>query len=263
MLEIITDKERIVDMIPEIREILNREYAYFGLGKWNGPVSNTYLKEIATEIKIASNADGMSACAVYAGNFGGNKAIGVAGIHGNPGYKDGVVEIIKSDIANFDRWYWAEVSGAIEHYFKKNNGYPVPSTYAKMFMPRPIEAECPDGFHYERKMGPEHEMVQKCVFGFPSREAFMKVTEEFADYEDFRKKVNNESNGDEQWARYVVGNIEEMFLEYDVNELPPAWAADLRRAVRILREAGNTALADAGETLLETMPVLAVIHVPG
>ena len=123
--------------------------------------------------------------------------------------------------------------------------------------------ELSDGFHYERKMGPEHEMVQKCVFGFPSREAFMKVTEEFADYEEFRKKVNNESNGDEQWARYVVDNIEEMFLEYDVNELPPAWAADLRRAVRILREAGNTALADAGETLLETMPVLTVIHVPG
>lgn len=114
-------------------------------------------------------------------------------------------------------------------------------------------------------MGPDQEIVQKCVFGFPSNEDFLKVTREFADYETFRKKINNESNGEDslKWAQYVVGNIEEMFLEFDVNEMPPQWAADLKKAIRILRENGDNKLADAGELLLESMPVLQVIHVPG
>lgn len=264
-LEIITDPQRIAELIPSIRETLDKEYAYFGLGKWNGPVSNKYLKGIATEIKIASNEHGMAACAIYAGNFGGNKTLGVAGIHTNASYREGVVEIIKADIIGFDKWYWVEASGAIEHYFKKNNGYPIPCEYSKNFIKRPIERECPDGFHFERKMGPDQEIVQKCVFGFPSNEDFLKVTKGFADYESFRKKINNESNGDGtlQWAEYIVGNIEEMFLEFEVNEMPQQWAEDLKKAIHILRENGNDKLADAGELLLESMPVLTVIHVPG
>lgn len=264
-LDIITDAQEIAERIPTIRETLNREYAYFGLGKWNGPVSNRYLIAITTEIKIVSNEQGMAACAIYAGNFGGNKALGVAGVHTNPEYRKGVAEIIKSDIAGFDKWYWVEASGAIEHYFKQNNGYPIPCEYSKNFIKRPIERECPDGFHFERKMGPDQEIVQKCVFGFPSNEDYLRVTQEFADYEGFRKKINNESNGNNtlDWARYVVGNIEEMFLEFEVNEMPPQWSEDLKSAIQILQENGDDKLAAAGELLLESMPELELIHVPG
>ena len=262
-LEKVTDSEHIAHLIPEVRDILNTEYAYFGFGKWNGPISNTYLAKIATEIKFAINEHGTAACAIYAGNFGGNKAIGVTGIHDNPGYKDGVIAIIKDDIAGFDKWYWVEASGAIEHYYKKNNGYPIPCGYSKNFIARPIENECPDGFHYERKMGPDGVLVQKCVFGFRSYEDYLRITNEFAEYDAFRDRINNESNGDDnvQWATFVIGYVEEMFLEYDLNELPPKWASDLKKAVSILRDGGNDKLADAGETLLETLPVLEVIDV--
>lgn len=65
------------------------------------------------------------------------------------------------------------------------------------------------------------------------------------------------------WARYVVGNIEEMFLEFEVNEMPPQWSEDLKSAIQILQENGDDKLAAAGELLRESMPELELIHVPG
>lgn len=56
-------------------------------------------------------------------------------------------------------------------------------------------------------------------------------------------------------------------VEFDIHcRMKARWVPHFLAMLKRMQangEAGNTALADAGETLLETMPVLTVIHVPG
>lgn len=258
----VTDKAELAKVLPEVRKILDAGYTYFLKSRWHGPNSDRHLRKTTTEVKFAYDEAGYAACAIYSDSFGGNKLTGITGIPAHPRYNEGVVEIIKDDIKGFDSWYWVEASGAIEHYFKKHGGTPVPSEYAKTFIGRGIAYFEDDGFHYVRALGPEHELCRKCVFGFPSEAEYNKVIDGFADYEDFKERVLKESADDElTMAKNVIGTIEELYTEYEVNEMPPQWAEDLKAAIAVARDYGEEKIALTGELLLDEMPVLKLIKV--
>ncbi len=258
----VTDTEEIAKVLPEVRKILDAGYTYFLNSKWHGPASDKHLRNTTVEVKFAYDEDGYSACSIYSNSFGGKKMTGITGVPAHPRYKEGVVEIIKDDIKGFNSWYWVEASGAIEHYFKKHGGTPVPSEYAKTFIGRGISVLEDDGFHYVRALGPDHELCRKCVFGFPSEEEYNKVVSGFADYEKFKRDVLMETATDKlMLAKNIIGTIEEMYTEYEVNELPPQWARDLKISIGIARECGAEKIAAAGELLLDEMPVLKLIKI--
>lgn len=162
----------------------------------------------------------------------------------------------------FNGWYLVETSGAIEHYFKKHGGTPVPSERVKEFTNYDISVLEDDGFHYIRALGSDHELCRKCVFGFPSEEEYDKVVNGFADYENFKRDVLMKTATDKlMFAKNIIGTIEEMYTEYEVNELPPQWARDLKVSIGIAKECGAEKIAAAGELLLDEMPVLKLIKI--
>lgn len=261
----ITELNDILAVIDKTRSILDAEYRRKNLGGWKGISTNAVKRGRCPEIKhVVDDAGNLAACAVYDNREGGSKISGIAGVHTHPDYLEAVALIIKSDISNFDKWYWVEASGAIEHMFKENNGYPIPFQYAKEYLECDIISECPDGFHYIRRLGNDGE-VTKGVFGFNSQAEIDLILSEFKDYDEFRKKINaTEANAAEiKWAKHVVFNTEEMYSECDLNELPPKWFKDLQKSERILRVADEEEWADSAAELMDMLPVLKVIHVPG
>lgn len=260
-----TSYDDVMSVIDKTTALIDAEYVYRGLGKWRGIGRKAVKKGRCPEIKhVVDDAGNIAACAVYDNREGGSKISGIAGVHTHPDYREAVALIIKSDIADFDKWYWVEASGAVEHLFKKYNGYPIPFEYAQTFLQCDIQKECPDGFHYIRRLGLDDE-VRKGVYGFRSYEDYLHILGTFKNYDEFRKKINADESreGDVKWAKHVVYNIEDLYTEHELNELPPMWKADLEKSQKILADAGEDMWAVSAEDLLDTLPVLEVIHVPG
>lgn len=199
------------------------------------------------------------------------------------------------DIENFNCHCWAEVSGVMEHYYKKHKGYPIPNIYAPSLLKKPNLTLDEDRYHYLRQIGlpddnGEVKMDRKCIFGFQSEELYNKINETFEDYVSFRDYVISDDNvpqknqGESVGDRYMfmesgmprivndaigyIEYIEEMVYENDTNLtcMTPNMYSMLQKAVDILTNSINTtpgkfkeqiqANIEMGENLLsETYPI--------
>lgn len=236
-LQFITEKEQMAPLLGYIRHTLDEGYKAAKLSGWVGPSKDSTLLNNLSEVRFAITGGDRAALAIYEGRLPGKKMTGITGIRSNPQYKEGVIEIVKHDIANFDKWYWVEASGPIEHYFKKYGGYPIPNIVAKeLFRAKFVELK-DDGFHYVRELGEDKELVEKCVFGFKSFEEYQRVTADSARYDAFRDKALHEgfTEADVNWAVGVVMDLDELYMEYGLGELFPPWKESLERAVEILK----------------------------
>ena len=107
------------------------------------------------------------ACATYRRIEDSRKMVAIGYEQSDDG-KVALQMIIQDNIKNFDLHYWAEVSGAIEHYFKKHNGYPMPNILANDILnidPSRIKLSNRDKVHYSREIGSDGEMFEKMIFG--------------------------------------------------------------------------------------------------
>lgn len=187
--------------------------------------------------------------------------------------KEALSEIIKNDILNFDLFYWVEASGAIEHLFKKYNGYPIPNTFAKEILNTNREVIlCEDKVHYKRKIGLGNELFEKMIFGFRDKEILKKVKTEFGDYEDFRKEINEslvsmDMKSKVKEAFEVINYFVEANEEQGLEDLFPEWYDRISQAISILKEykyyygkkSENLDWAiKRGRLLLKEMPVIKV-----
>lgn len=181
--------------------------------------------------------------------------------------KEALQFIIKNNIENSDLHYWAEVSGAIEHYFKKHNGYPMPNTLASEILD--INASeltlLNDFVHYERPIGLNHEMFTKMIFGIKSKEIYQKAIKEVENYASFMKEVNNINENTERYtikqAIYIIENIYRAHEEDGFNELIPSWHEALINCLIVLKNTPdkNQTVLDYiqyGEYLIDDMQLL-------
>lgn len=99
--------------------------------------------------------------------------------------------ILKSDIEQYMNWIWMEVSGPIEHYMKKYNGFPLPNYLAaKQLSKSPDKvALSTDCFHYSRVIGSSGSPVEKVIFGFRNDEIAQQVLNDTT-YEFKRAQFN-------------------------------------------------------------------------
>ena len=147
--------------------------------------------------------------------------------------------IIKNNIENSDLHYWAEVSGAIEYYFKKHNGYPTPNTLASEILD--INASeltlLNDFVHYERPIGLNKGIFTKMIFGINSKYNYIDTDGNLlrddswfdlaSDFEDGFAKVHL------NYRRYYIntnGNL------YDLDKNPIENVTENRRRVVRLTE---------------------------
>ena len=235
-LQFLTDKADFAPLIRYIRKTLDDGYKAADLKGWVGPAQDSTLLNNLTEVRFALSDGERVALAIYEDRKKGKKMTGITGIRSNPQYREGVIEIVKYDIANFDKWYWAEVSGPIEHYFKKFGGYPIPNFIAKELFRTKFISLNDDGFHYIRELGENKDHVEKCIFGFKSIEEYNRLVSDSSRYADFRDMALHEdfTESDVDWAIGVIMDLDELYMDYGLGELLKPWKESLEKAIEIL-----------------------------
>lgn len=190
--------------------------------------------------KIVLSNCNVIACATYRRIEGSYKMTAI-GCNQQPEGKTALQEIIKSDIRDSGLHFWCEVSGAIEHYFKKYNGYAMPNVIAHEILNMPqneLILSKKDEVHYERAIGIEKELYEKMIFGIKSEELYQKAIESVENYSQFLNDVNKLNENINMYsvrqAIYIIENIYRAHEEDGYNELIPSWYRALTLSLKTL-----------------------------
>lgn len=183
-------------------------------------------------------------CKGYAGNITYSKTQA----------KEAVQRLVLYEIDNIlTIRFWVEVSGVMEHYFKKLGGYPIPSDIAIELIKKATKGKvvCTkiDNYHFNHPFG-FGELV-KCVFGFPDKETLNKCIESstdkiktYKDYEEFRQAIlhdrtlfeNYDIPPDVMRAQRIFLWFEEYYSASLIEDLTPQMFEDLRIAIEIVND---------------------------
>lgn len=258
-------RDKILSIIDIIWDLLS--ISYENIGGLKTYKSKNQFAKIAKYAKIASCNGQIVACATYRKMEDSFKMVAI-GCNQEEIGKEGLQSIIKDDILKVNYHFWAEVSGAIEHYFKKYNGYPMPNILASKILQiseDSIRPSTKDLVHYERLIADE--WYEKMIFGIKSEEVFQEALRAVDDYSKFMREVNkineNTNNGLKytiKQAMYIIENIYRAHEEDGFNELVPSWYEALCEAKRTLVQSEKTQTIEDYieycDYLLETMPIL-------
>lgn len=259
------NREEILSVADQLWNI--SEGSYRNIGGLRTYKDKTNFIGMARYAKVVYDGEDIVACGIYRRIEGSYKLVAI-GCEQTERGKTAIQVLVKDDIAKVDMHFWAEVSGAIEHYFKKHNGYPMPNTLAPLILGMDssvIELSDKDNVHYWRKIGGER--FEKMIFGIKNEEIFNAVLKEVDDYSSFMRSVNNlneSENNTEGYsvkqAVYIIENIYRAHEEDGFNELVPAWHDAIRKSLKTLysAEKNNTVedYIEYGEYILNSMPLL-------
>lgn len=182
--------------------------------------------------------------------------------------KDAIQAIIRNDIENFKDWYWAEVSEAVEHYFKKYNGFPIPNIYVQELLKRPITL-LNDEIHYTRGVGVDSIPYTKAIYGFKDKELFDKVMNEIDNYDSFKNRINGLTESVDKYppqvnkAITIIENIYVYHIEDRFNEMSPFWFKSIKWAISVLKQYQTKdktikKFIQTGLDLIDEMPLLTI-----
>ena len=259
------ERDEILANSDDIWDILVLSYEGIG-GLKTYRSKQDFLKKVRYA-KVVYCGDELVACAIYRNMEDSFKMVAI-GCNQEEIGKQGIQAIIKDDIDKLDFHFWAEVSGAIEHYFRKYNGYPMPNMLASDILqisPEKIRLSNKDMVHYERVIADE--WFEKMIYGAKSEDVFKAAMAAVDDYSTFMKEVNQitEDAGTDmvytpKQAMYIIENIYRAHEEDGFNELVPSWYNALLKAKETLKrmEPSRTVrdYLEYCNYLLETMPLL-------
>ena len=257
-------KNELKPYVDDIWNILQESYKDIG-GIKSFHSYNDFKRRLSFA-KLVFENETLIACSVYRSIESSYKMIAI-GCNQTKIGKIALQRIIQDDIKSFDMHFWAEVSGAIEHYFKKYNGYPMPNKLVDKILNIDIEniRLYPDQVHYERPIGVEREYYKKMIFGVKNEEMFQEAIRAVEDYGTFMQKVNQLPETVEFYtikqAIYIIENIYRAHEEDGFNELIPSWYTALNRSLETLEnviEKNETVeeYIEYAEYLLDNMPLL-------
>ena len=267
-IKILSSKEEIDRYSNFVWDMLEKSYEHIGGLQSYRNYSDFKKKNHKILVVIDFNSATLLACATFRRieNSLKMKAIGCS--QDDKG-KLALQQIIQHTISELELHYWSEVSGAIEHYLKKHNGFPMPNTMAGKILQIPekdITISNKDMVHYDRPIGKDREVFTKMIFGIKSNEIFQQAMNEVENYYDFMKEVNNMINESKEFkysikqSIYIIENLYRLHEENKVNELTPKWADALKESMKTLRKSTkNQTISDYieyGEYLLSDMQIL-------
>lgn len=240
----VSNNEQIAKLLPEVIDLVNKTYE--PIGGYYGTTDIERLVRTTSLIKVVKDADDkLIACAYYR-NMNNSFKLQAYGNDGTRLGKDGVKAIIKSDVAPYTNWIWGEVSGAIEHYFKKFERYPLPNSFvAEVLKKNPDDIELSkDGFHYKRRIGNNSEATEKVVYGFPNQDAADRAMAS-ANYEIERHKLNmNLITEDGAGKRELsfdgacsfIDQLSDLYDDEGWRQLTPGLSALLDQSIEVLKK---------------------------
>lgn len=258
-------RDQILPLADQLWNML--EASYSNIGGLRTYRDKTNFIGMARFAKVVYDGDDLVACATYRRIDDSYKMVAI-GCEQTERGKSAIQMLVRDDISSCDMRFWAEVSGAIEHYFKKHNGYPMPNTLAPLILGMDecsIEISETDKVHYTRMISGER--FQKMIFGIKSQEIFDAVLREVEDYSSFMKSVNNISESAVKGHKYgvkqavfIIENIYRAHEEDGFNEMVPIWYEAILESLDILCNSERTNLVkdyiEYAEYLLTVMPVL-------
>ena len=244
----ISDKDQIAKLLPEVIDLVNKTYE--PIGGYYGTTDIERLVRITSLVKVVRDADGKLAACAYYRNMHNSFKLQAYGNDGTQHGKDCVKAIIKSDVAPYTNWIWGEVSGTIEHYFKKFEGYPLPNEFvAEVLKKNPNDIELSkDGFHYKRIIGKNVEATEKVVYGFPSQDIADRAMSN-ANYEIERQKLNmqliNEDTSSKKELSFdgacsFVDQLSDLYDDEGWRQLTPGLSAMLDQSIEVITKNART-----------------------
>ena len=268
-LKMLNEQEEIEKYLPLIWDMLEKSYEGIGgLKTYRGYSDFKEKKHLLMVVRDFNNQD-LLACAVFRRIESSLKMTAIGCNQENNG-KLALQQIIQHTILELELHYWTEVSGVIEYYFKKHNGFPMPNTIASKILGVPedkIILSKKDMVHYDRVIGGDREKFTKMIYVIKSEEIFQEAMSEFEDYYDFMKEVNkivNESKETKYSVKqdiYIIENLYRMHEENGLNELIPKWHDALRESMKVLNSTKERTQTisdyiEYGKYLLSDMQVL-------
>ena len=267
-IKILSSKEEIDRYSNFVWDMLEKSYEHIGGLQSYRNYSDFKKKNHKILVVIDFNSATLLACATFRRIENSLKMTAIGCSQDDEG-KLALQQIIQHTILELELHYWSEVSGAIEHYFKKHNGFPMPNTMAGKILQIPekdITISNKDMVHYDRPIGKDREVFTKMIFGIKSDEIFQQAMNEVENYYDFMKEVNNMINESKEFkysikqSIYIIENLYRLHEENKVNELTPKWADALKESMKTLRKSTkNQTISDYieyGEYLLSDMQIL-------
>ena len=267
-IKILSSKEEIDRYSNFVWDMLEKSYEHIGGLQSYRNYSDFKKKNHKILVVIDFNSATLFACATFRRIENSLKMTAIGCSQDDKG-KLALQQIIQHTISELELHYWSEVSGAIEHYFKKHNGFPMPNTMAGKILQIPekdITISNKDMVHYDRPIGKDREVFTKMIFGIKSNEIFQQAMNEVENYYDFMKEVNNMINESKEFkysikqSIYIIENLYRLHEENKVNELTPKWADALKESMKTLRKSTkNQTISDYieyGEYLLSDMQIL-------
>lgn len=267
-IKILSSKEEIDRYSNFVWDMLEKSYEHIGGLQSYRNYSDFKKKNHKILVVIDFNSATLLACATFRRIENSLKMTAIGYSQDDKG-KLALQQIIQHTISELELHYWSEVSGAIEHYFKKHNGFPMPNTMAGKILQIPekdITISNKDMVHYDRPIGKDREVFTKMIFGIKSDEIFQQAMNEVENYYDFMKEVNNMINESKEFkysikqSIYIIENLYRLHEENKVNELTPKWADALKESMKTLRKSTkNQTISDYieyGEYLLSDMQIL-------
>ena len=268
-INMLNEQEEIEKYLPLIWDMLEKSYENIGgLQSYSDYNDFKKKKHLLMVVRDFDNRD-LLACAVFR-RIGESLKMTAIGCNQEDDGKLAIQQIVQHTITELKLHYWAEVSGAIERYFKRHNGYPMPNTIASKILGVSDNLVIPskkDMVHYDRIIEKNEERFTKMIYGIKSEEIFQEAISEFEDYYDFMKVVNNMVNESKETkysvkqAIYIIENLYRMHEEDGLNELIPKWHDALRDSVEVLnlvKEKDQTIsdYIEYGNYLLSDMQIL-------
>lgn len=268
-LKMISEQEEIEKYLPLVWEMLEKSYKDIG-GLQSYSSYNDFKKKKHLMMVVRDyNNENLLACATFR-RIDESLKMTAIGCNQEDDGKLAIQQIVQHTISELELHYWAEVSGAIEHYFKKYKGFPMPNTIASKILRVSDNLIIPskkDMIHYDRVIGENRERFTKMIYGIKSEEIFQEVLSEVEDYYDFMKEVNkivNESKETKysvKQAIYIIESLYTMHEDNAINELTPKWNDALIESMKVLKmvKERTQTISDYieyGEYLLSDMQVL-------
>lgn len=248
-IDVIDDASEIKKLLPDVVKLVVQTYR--PIGGYYGSTDTARLCRTTSLVKTVKNASGgIISCSFYR-NIDGSFKLQAYGHDGSAEGKAGVKAIIKSDVAPYENWVWGEVSGNVEKYFKKFEGYPLPNSLVAEVLDKDsdrIELS-EDGFHYKRKIAGNDDATEKVIYGFKDREVANRVMAMSA-YEMARREFNEKSILGEtplnesfigkdlsfKGACSFVNQLSDMYDEEGIRQLPPQLSAVLDQSIGVLKD---------------------------
>lgn len=268
-IKMLNEQEEIEKYLPLIWDMLEKSYENIGgLQSYRDYNDFKKKKHILMVVRDFDNGN-LLACATFRRIERSLKMTAI-GCNQEENGKLALQQIVQHTISELELHFWAEVSGAIEHYFKKHDGYPMPNTIASKILQvseKLITPSKKDMVHYDRVIGQDGEKFTKMIYGIKSEEIFQEVLSEVEDYYDFMKVVNNMVNESKETkysvkqAIYIIENLYRMHEENGINELTPTWNEALRESMKVLNSTKERTQTisdyiEYGKYLLSDMQVL-------